>query len=572
MAEYSNKENKDRIAERFQTALTRCHNILRSQEGLSSERAFSELNKLLYVKLYGESTLNNRYTENTIEQTFEEVKRRYQYEHLFSESVAINVSRASCMDVLGTLNGINLNDTMPDVGRGYEDFVQKVLRGYNEATVIAKNVVEFVSHILHAETGSHIIDPNCGYGGLLSGMLARPLYGNERRLWGYDRDPLMVQTAKLNLILHGDKEGRIERSGDSYGIYQKKFELLVSCMKSSQNVDEDIRHAMSLLKHDGKAALIVSDEILQKEQYYHTRREMMVRATVAAIISLPAGAVRIGNRQQKTSIVVLLYGRPHNIQSETLLAQAENIGVSSLGLPSEKNDLKEIEPLVGQWLKGGAYTESEKIIHERVLDLDSWNVGAEFVKRENSYLTRYPMRRLSEIVEISYGRDDELTADEYKRVTVRKNQHDVVLRDVIHTKDIKNKSRQMVIHKGQILISQIDAKSGAIGIVPAYLDGAIVSDNYIAMDVTNRDVDKYYLLMVLTSERYQKLLKGISRGITPRSYIKKSELLEVEIPVPDMQIQQDLIGNLEKKRENINKLEKEWTEGVHRFSEKLFGI
>lgn len=572
MTEYSNIEKKDRIAERFQNALTRCHNILRSQEGLSAESAFRELNKLLYVKLYGERIQSNSYRDNIVEQTFEDVKRRYQYEHLFNDSDAITVSRASYMDVLGMLNGIRIYDSIPEVGSGYEDFVKKMLRGYNETPIISRNVTAFIGHILDSEIARHIVDPYCGYGGLLTGMLASLSHGEEKKLWGYDRDPLMVQTAKLNLILHGAYEGKIKKSGNTNYYYQQKYDLLISCIKPGQNTDSDIRYAMSLLMHEGKAALIVSDDLLQKEQYYNARREIMERATVEAIISLPAGAVRIGNRQQKTSIVVLLNERPHNIQSETLLTQAESIGVSSLGLPSEKNDLKDIEPLVGLWLKGEAYIDNKKILQERLSNLDSWNVGAEFVRRENSYLTRYPMRRLGEIVEISYGRNDELAADEYKRVTVRKNQHDVVLRDVIRTKDIKNKSRQMIIREGQILISQIDAKNGAIGIVPSYLDGAIVSDNYIAMDVMNRDVDKYYLLMVLTSERYQKLLKGISRGITPRSYIKKSELLEVEIPVPDMQIQHDLIGNLEDKRANINKLEKEWTEGVHRFSEKLFGI
>ncbi len=572
MAEYKNIINKYRIAEQFQTALTRCHNILRRQEGLSAERAFCELNKLLYVKLYYESSQADILQDNTVEKAFEEVKRKYHYVCLFNESDAITVNRASYMDVMGALNGINLHDSIPEAGRGYEDFVQKVLRGYKETPIISRNVISFICHILNTKTHFHIVDPYCGYGGLLAGMVTPTSHGVEERLWGYERDSLMVQTAKLNLILHGDKEGRVERSRDTNYHLQQKCDLLVSCIKPSQNTDSDIIHAISLLMHDGKAALIVSDEILQKELYYYTRRKLMERTTIAAIISLPTGAVRIGNRQQKTSIVILYNGGPQGALSESLLVQVENIGVSSLGLPSEKNDLKEIELLISQWLSIGSYPYSKKIILEKLAFLDSWNVGTEFVKRENSYLSKYPMRRLGDIVEIRYGRNDELKANEYKRVTVRKNQHDVVLRDVIQSKDIKNKSRQMVVSKGQILISQIDAKSGAIGIVPANLDGAIVSNNYIAMDVMNGDVDKYFLLMVLTSERYQKLLKGISRGITSRSYIKKSELLEIKIPVPSIQIQRDLIANLENKRASINKLEKEWVEGVRLFSEKLFGI
>ena len=162
--------------------------------------------------------------------------------------------------------------------------------------------------------------------------------------------------------------------------------------------------------------------------------------------------------------------------------------------------------------------------------------------------------------------------DEYNRVTVRKKQHDVVKRDSINIKDIKNPSRQTVVRKDQILVSRIDAKEGAIGIVPKVLDGAIVSDNFMVLNVINNHVDKFYLLMVLTSKRYQKLLKGISHGVTTRSYIKNSDLLGIEIPVPDMETQIEMTRKLKKTQEERYKIERTWEEGLDQFSNELFGL
>ena len=78
--------------------------------------------------------------------------------------------------------------------------------------------------------------------------------------------------------------------------------------------------------------------------------------------------------------------------------------------------------------------------------------------------------------------------------------------------------------------------------------------------------------MVLTSKRYQKLLKGISHGVTTRSYIKNSDLLGIEIPVPDMETQLKLTRKLKKTQEERNRIETTWEEGLDQFSNELFGL
>lgn len=557
-------------SERLQALLTQCHNMLRSHEGLSPESAFRELNKLLFVKLESEKSGFDIYQEETITTLFEKVKCHYQSEQIFSYNDTITVSPTTSRDILGTIHEINFTTEAAVAGRAYEAFVQKALRGFGEVPVAANSIIEFVADVMNIKGDSKTVDPFCGYGGILT-TLSRQSQSIQRSLYvqGYEKDPLMVQTAKLNLLLNGYGEAMIERSMDDYYDKNNLFDHIMTNIRFANDNDVAIYKALSLLKNDGTAALITSDDILIKEKYAGLRHDLMRGNSITVIISLPTNAVRIGSKQQKSSVIILKKGSPHD--GKTLMARIDNAGISALGLPSEKNDLKKIKHAVFQWLQYGETGSAEKAMWVNLQYLDDWNVEAEFIREENNFKSRYPLYRLGDLVEIKQWRET-LMRDEYNRVTVRKKQHDVVKRDSINIKDIKNPSRQTVVRKDQILVSRIDAKEGAIGIVPKVLDGAIVSDNFMVLNVINNHVDKFYLLMVLTSKRYQKLLKGISHGVTTRSYIKNSDLLGIEIPVPDMETQIEMTRKLKKTQEERYKIERTWEEGLDQFSNELFGL
>lgn len=61
----------------------------------------------------------------------------------------------------------------------------------------------------------------------------------------------------------------------------------------------------------------------------------------------------------------------------------------------------------------------------------------------------------------------------YRQMTVRMHHKGVVLRKVVSGVEIGS-PRQFEARRGQLVVSRIDARNGAIGIVPADLDGSIV--------------------------------------------------------------------------------------------------
>lgn len=575
MIKESNTNVSKEMAERLLSRLTMCHNILRSQEGMSPENAFRELNKLLYVKYISEKDGEDwKYSndEDYIHRFFDKVKLEFEYEHLFDYSDTITTRTVSYRDVLGTLDGFRFSYANKETGYAYDSFVHKVLRNFSEEPVIPHVVAENIVDFLNIKQSNSVVDPFCGYGALLSEIVSQRPEGRSGKIFGYERNLMLAQAAKMNMLMHGDKDTRIERTTEYKYSLNRQFEFVITCIKRREAVWRCIQEAMELLGPDGKAALFIPDDILQKDQYEYERRELLRRHTIRAIISLPASAIRTKGRLLKWSVLLVQANQVQQINDKTLFAKVENAGVSSLGLPSEKNDFKVIEPIIIQWMRDGAMETVGNVMWVNLLAMREWNVEGELLREESRLATIYHLYQLRDLVEIVSMPAVEQSRDEFLQVTVRKNQHDVILRDRVQAKDIKDIKRQSIVRAGQMIVSRINAKDGAIGIVPQELDGAIVSENFIVLNFKSNSVDPYYLLMVLTSERYQKLLRGISRGVTARSYIRNIDLLDMEVPVPDMEKQLELIRDMAGIQQKINYLEKQWADGIKRFSKELFGL
>ena len=127
-------------------------------------------------------------------------------------------------------------------------------------------------------------------------------------------------------------------------------------------------------------------------------------------------------------------------------------------------------------------------------NLSRWSVNSTLAQKIKS---NYPLVPLSEVMkrikEPIYVENDTL----YKRITVRLYGLGVLQRDELYGRDIGTK-KQFIARKGQLIISRIDARNGAFGIVPDELDGAIVTNDFWLFDVKN--AIPQYLSLVLSSE------------------------------------------------------------------------
>src|SRR2546428_6820507 len=67
--------------------------------------------------------------------------------------------------------------------------------------------------------------------------------------------------------------------------------------------------------------------------------------------------------------------------------------------------------------------------------------------------------------------------EQYSQITVRLWGKGVVQRDKVSGAEIAA-AKRIIVKPGQFILSKIDARNGAFGVIPDFLDGAVVSSDF----------------------------------------------------------------------------------------------
>jgi type I restriction enzyme M protein len=141
------------------------------------------------------------------------------------------------------------------------------------------------------------------------------------------------------------------------------------------------------------------------------------------------------------------------------------------------------------------------------------------------------LTRRKDVVDIH----DDLT---YKRLRIQVKGRGVLLRDEVLGDAIGTK-RQFQVETGQFVLSKIDARNGAFGIVPEVCDGAVITGNFWAYDVED-DVMRSRLLHYLTfSDAFIRFCTVSSPGATNRRYLQENLFLDQVTRIPHRVSEQD---------------------------------
>lgn len=245
-------------AEGLKRELRRIHNYIYANQGLPKDRAFHELLKLVFCKVYEERnapankpldfdiTPEERFSlegkqalRRRIDRLFEGVKGEYPY--IFDRNERIELNDDVLAYAVSELRGFSFLKTRTDIkGAAYQEVVRDNLRGDRGEFFTPDNVccmaVRIGVHALIKESGGkknwtniRVLDPAVGAGGFLRAYmneLKNFLYARDRgkyleaelearvigelrevcnrNIFGIDINPLLVRAAQMNLVMHGD--------------------------------------------------------------------------------------------------------------------------------------------------------------------------------------------------------------------------------------------------------------------------------------------------------------------------------------------------------------------------------
>lgn len=154
-----------------------------------------------------------------------------------------------------------------------------------------------------------------------------------------------------------------------------------------------------------------------------------------------------------------------------------------------------------------------------------------------------PLRPLGEVLARS---TDWITLDPtevYTEVTVRLWGKGVIARGEKLGGEIGG-TRRLRVHPREFILSRIDARNGAFGLVPAELDGAVVSNDFPCFRVDESALLPEYLGWLSWTRWFSEACKLVSEGTTNRVRLNEEKFLAIRIPLPPVDEQQRIVAKI----------------------------
>lgn len=161
-------------------------------------------------------------------------------------------------------------------------------------------------------------------------------------------------------------------------------------------------------------------------------------------------------------------------------------------------------------------------------------------------------------------------AAEYHEVTIKLWGKGVISRGKVSGSNVV--STRHLVRANQLILSKIDARNGAIGLVPPELDGAIVSNDFPSFEFRDPDLcDAAFMGWLVRSSPFVELCKAASEGTTNRVRIKEDRFLDQKIALPPLTEQQTLVARLDALAEKTRQVEAH-LDAVERDAEHLLAL
>jgi type I restriction enzyme, S subunit len=133
----------------------------------------------------------------------------------------------------------------------------------------------------------------------------------------------------------------------------------------------------------------------------------------------------------------------------------------------------------------------------------------------------------------------------YREVTIRLWGKGVLLRGIVNGADIAA-DRRLEVSTGQFIVSRIDARNGAMGIVPPELDGAIVTNDFPSFNVRLDRMIPKFLGWLCRTAGFVDLCRTASEGTTNRVRLKEDRFLKLTIPLPPLEEQKGIVARVDR--------------------------
>lgn len=578
--------------QQYLQSLERSLRLIRNGERLSLEASIEELCKLLLLQIVlereSQRTLNDFVGDMVLLDDdevdyYHEIFKKYELDYIFSGWDYTKLSLNTLMRVTEELTHDSLFESRLEAkAKAFTEFLQLHYSGYLSEYSTPQALNKYIMDVVGPEQFYSLADPCCGLGGMIVEGINRSKHSLEVK--GFDINQRMVNTANLHIMMYGYNGGYVQCLDFmemAFAFHDGPYDAIVSHLPNKRraysiagrksdyqgrlfsNIPEDIliSHVLKMLRVNGVAALVVSDDLLLSEYREKSRRWLYENAQILNITRFDGLTYNGGSNVRPYNVMFLrrLEEPASDVCSATLL----KVGLEADEIEKVASNLKKVI-----YAESKDIPKNEHIRYFRLLNEENWNVNLLFAREKMGW--RYPTCPLKELVIHDRERVKITDSRNYKQLTVRSRGLGVVDRKEEFIGDVSSNNIRYIAKSGQLIISSLEADRGAVGIVPKNLDGALVSRNYYLFKIVSQNIDPDYLVMVLSSEPVSKQLAFYKRGyVMARISIEK--LMSLVIPVPSLAEQRQLVANLKKKVKQVQLVQNDLEREQKDFALKLFG-
>lgn len=341
-----------------------------------------------------------------------------------------------------------------------------------------------------------------------------------------------------------------------------------------------------LLKPGGKLITVIDDGVLGGSDYSYVRDWLRSHFLIRAVVSLPGDAFQRSQARVKTSILMMEKRDPSRRQEQppVFMWYCSHVGLddpnrervipSDVHLAAEAE--KEIREVVGAYQKflqgdtevAAAHSVPAVKIGDR-LDVKAVlpKTGRNRSEWERMGLSALSLGELAKPAFLGGSRSEDVIATHKAsledKVCFAKVRYDgtVVRGDEIYAVD-SSASKLYRLHAGDLVLSNINAINGAIGVVPKELDGLVVTNEYTVLQSNGiLGIEVLWALLRSAGARADMIL--LTTGIG-RTRISWDDISGLTLPIVD----RDHIVEIEKAMSEI----KEAEERARNLRERINGL
>jgi type I restriction enzyme, S subunit len=119
------------------------------------------------------------------------------------------------------------------------------------------------------------------------------------------------------------------------------------------------------------------------------------------------------------------------------------------------------------------------------------------------------------------------------------------------------KGGMFAAYPGDLIFSKIDARNGALGIIPQALSKVVVTSEYPVHVPDGDIVDPEYISLILRTKEFLRVIQSTTSGTSGRKRITPENFRAISIPLPDREVQTTLIKQYASKLEQAANLQEE---------------